>query len=319
MAEQTGLFIVIEGTDGSGKGTQFALLAERLRSQGYDVATFDFPEYDSEASYFVRQYLNGQYGESNDVGPYTASLFFALNRYDAARRIRQAMDDGKVVLANRFTGSNMAHQGGKFARQEERRGFFIWLDNLEFQMLGVPRPDVNFILRVPAEIAQQLVDKKEKRSYTSRKRDIHEADLEHLRNSVETYDDLAKLFPKDFTVIEAVKKGELLPIERIQQLLWDKVEPLLPDKPQHKPKSAKEGVQRVENPYVQRKDTGWEITPEGQQFLSEAVTDTTGNVYAFTDKLGSLTIAAAMARLSRRGDDMRITILDEFAVTAGKD
>jgi dTMP kinase len=145
-----GIFIAIEGTDGSGKGTQFKKLVERLTSKGHDVATFDFPQYDEPSSYFVKQYLNGEYGTTEEVGPYTGSLFYALDRYEASTKIRKALDEGKVVITNRFTGSNMAHQGTKFHSAEERRGYFIWLDNLEFQMLKIPRPDYNFVLRVPA-------------------------------------------------------------------------------------------------------------------------------------------------------------------------
>lgn len=319
---QTGAFIVIEGTDGSGKGTQFQLLAERLRADGYDVATFDFPQYDSPSSYFVKEYLNGKYGTAEEVGPYTGSLFYALDRYEAAFKIRQALAQGKIVLSNRFTGSNMAHQGTKFASPEERRGYFIWLDNLEFQMLQIPRPDRSFVLRVPAEIAQQLVDEKENRTYTHKKRDLHEADLEHLRKSVEVYDDLTKLFPKDFTRIDCVRSGKLMTIEQVAELVYKSIEPLLPRQKKQKntdiaPMAAIQ--EKPENPFVVKDQNGWDITPEGKKFLEEAVTNSTGDVYGFSDKLSAITIAAAMARLSRRGDDMRITILDEFAAHQGKD
>src|SRR3990167_6810148 len=164
-SEQKGVFLVIEGTDGSGKGTQHKLLIDRLESEGYDVATFDFPQYDQASSYFVKEYLNGNYGTADEVGPYTGSLFFALDRYQAAKDIRAALDAGKVVIANRYTGSNMAHQGTKFSHPEERRGYFILLDNIEFQMLGIPRPDKSIFLRVPAATAQELVDKKGERAY----------------------------------------------------------------------------------------------------------------------------------------------------------
>ena len=187
-----GVFVVIEGTDGSGKGTQLERLAERLRADGYDVATFDFPQYDQASSYFVRQYLNGKYGTADDIGPYTGSLFYALDRFEAGPKIKEAIEQGKVVLANRYVGSNMAHQGTKFRHAEERRGYFIWLDNLEFEMLGIPRPTLSVVLRVPAEIAQQLVDQKTARSYTDKKRDIHEADLAHLQKSVEVYTDICQ-------------------------------------------------------------------------------------------------------------------------------
>jgi dTMP kinase len=228
MSERPGAFIVIEGTDGSGKGTQFELLTARLREAGYQVATFDFPQYEKPSSYFVQQYLNGKYGSAEEVGPYTGSLFYALDRYESAPAIREALARGQVVVCNRFAGSNMAHQGAKFRNAEERRGFFIWLDNLEFEMLHIPRPDISFVLRVPAGTAQALVDQKTERTYTSKKRDLHEADLKHLELAVEVYDDLAQLFPKDFQRIDCVRGGKLLDIEAVQAMLWEKVSPLLP-------------------------------------------------------------------------------------------
>lgn len=323
--QQQGTFIVIEGTDGSGKGTQFKRLVARLESEGYDVATFDFPQYDQPSSYFVREYLNGKYGTADAVGPYTGSLFYALDRYEAAPKIRQALAEGKVVLANRFTGSNMAHQGTKFANAEQRKGYFIWLDNLEFQMLGIPRPDQSIVLRVPAEIAQQLVDQKDERSYTDKKRDIHEADLRHLQRAVEVYDDLCHLFPKDFLRIDCVRSGKLMSIDQVEDMVWHTVQPLLPKLPKKKIIKAAKAEEKPSvseqpaNPYITKTDSGWDITDAGKQFLEEAVTESKGDVYAFSDKLSTLTIAAAMARLSRRGDDMRITILDEFANAVGKD
>ena len=328
MSSRKGTFIVIEGTDGSGKGTQFDLLSKRLAEAGHDVVLFDFPQYDQASSYFVKEYLNGNYGTAEQVGPYTGSLFFSLDRYSAKEQIQAALDEGKVVLCNRFTGSNMAHQGTKFTNSEERRGYFIWLDNLEFQMLGIPRPDKSIVLRVPAEVAQSLVDLKGVRSYTDKKRDIHEADLSHLQKSVEVYDDLCSLFPKDFTRIDCVRSGKLMSIPQIHDVLW---ETILPQLPQTNGKAGtitnvsaatanKKAESSTTEPYVTKDKQGnYSITKQGEQFLSEAVTDTKGNVYAFTDKMSAITIAAAMARLSRRADDMRVTILDEFASAAGKD
>lgn len=241
MEQRAGAFIVIEGTDGSGKGTQFELLKKRLEADGYPVASFDFPRYDLPSSYFVKRYLNGDYGGVDDVGPYTASLFYALDRFEAGPAIRQALAEGNIVLCNRFTGSNMAHQGTKLAHPEERRGYFIWLDNLEHELLRVPRPDISLVLRVPAETAQSLVDKKERRSYTDKKRDLHEADLTHLQRSVAVYDDLTQLFPKDFVRIDCVRSGELLPVETIHELVHQQIQPFLPPapkKPVNKPAAA---------------------------------------------------------------------------------
>lgn len=323
-----GTFIVIEGTDGSGKGTQFQILADKLESEGYDVARFDFPQYEDPSSYFVKEYLNGNYGTAEDVGPYTGSLFYALDRYEASFKIRKALSQGKVVLANRFTGSNMAHQGTKFADSAQRRGYFIWLDNLEFEMLKIPRPDKSFVLRVPAETAQKLVDQKEARSYTTKKRDLHEADLNHMKLSVTVYDELCMLFPKDFIRIDCVRDDNLLDINTIHQLLYQTVLPMLPQKTNSNEQKAKSKGSEVPavttisteaNPLIQKTKTGYEITPAGNAYLEDAVTSVTDNVYAFTSKMDPLTIAAAMARLSRRGDDMRVTILDEFSGAEAKD
>jgi thymidylate kinase/thymidylate synthase ThyX len=326
QAKRTGSFIVIEGSDGSGKGTQFELLRQRLEKEGYQVASFDFPQYEQPSSFFVKEYLNGRYGSSEEVGPYTSSLFYALDRFQAAPAIRQAMADGKVVLCNRFTGSNMGHQGTKFDNAEERRGYFLWLDNLEFEMLKIPRPTRSYVLKVPAQIAQKLVDKKTERSYTAKKRDIHEADLSHLQRAVEVYDDMCRLFPKDFVSLDCTKNGQLKSIEDIQEELWTLVQPDLPPKPtkskaQPALATAKAPAKsKPVNPYVHKDDNdNFVVSPAGQDFLEAAVTNSTDNVYSFSDKLDPLTIAAAMARLSRRGDDMRITILDEFAQAGGKD
>lgn len=325
--QEGGLFIVIEGTDGSGKATQFELIKKRLEDTGHEVAAFDFPQYDEPSSYFVKKYLNGDYGTAEEVGPYTGSLFYALDRYEAAPAIRKALAAGKIVLANRFTGSNMAHQGTKFRNAEQRRGYFIWLDNLEFEMLKIPRPHMSLVLRVPADTAQKLVDQKAGRNYTDKKRDLHEADLEHLERSVEVYDDLCQLFPNDFTRIDCVRSGQLLSIDDVNNLLWEKIKPLLPSIKKDKKKkimasgifTSKKSQAEEPNPYVEKDGSGTRITKAGREYLKTAVTEPEGNVYAFTNKLSPTTIAAAMARLSRRGDDMRVTILDEFAHAMDKD
>jgi thymidylate kinase/thymidylate synthase ThyX len=319
---KNGVFIVIEGTDGSGKGTQFELLTQRLKSEGYDVATFDFPQYESPSSYFVKQYLNGKYGTAEKVGPYTGSIFYALDRFEAKAKIDEAINAGKVVLANRFTGSNMAHQGTKFDSDEERNGYFMWLDAIEFKMLGIPRPDISIVLRVPAETAQKLVDKKAKRSYTDKKRDIHEADLAHMQKAVKIYDDLCRLFPDEFKSLDCVRNNELMSVDSIHNLVWETLLPLLPSKGNNtmtaSAKSPKNDELDEAN-FVEKINGINRITEEGYQELEKYVTNTKDNVYAFNDKLSAVTVAAAMARLSRRGDDMRITILDEFLGKAGKD
>lgn len=292
------------------------MLAERLRDEGYDVVTFDFPQYDNDSSIFVREYLAGKFGGIDQVGPYTSSVFYALDRFAAKEAIAQALAEGKIVLANRFTGSNMAHQGTKFKHPEERRGYFIWLDNLEFQMLGIPRPTTSIVLRVEPKIIKKLLDERANEN-PERTKDIHEADMNHIKNAVGVYDDLCALFPKDFLRVDCVRSKRLMTREQVADITWSTIQPYLP-KPEKEKGTLKKGAD-VHEPYTKKNVLGNPVMTEaGKKFLDGAVTNTDDNVYTFTDKMSPVTIAAAMARLSRRADDMRITILDEFATAAAK-
>jgi dTMP kinase len=234
MRPERGIFIVLEGPDGSGKATQFKLLAARLKAVGFDVEEFDFPRYDEASSHFVKSYLNGDYGPADKVSPYTASLFYALDRFEAAPAIRRSMADGKIVLSNRYVGSNMAHQGAKLADPVEQRSFFVWEDSLEYQLLGIPRPDINIFLNVPAEIAYEMIAKKAKRNYTRLSRDEHEKDIEHLRQTVKTYKLLCQLFPKDYRAVEVSIADKMLPVTAANDKIWEAVKPLLPARPPNK-------------------------------------------------------------------------------------
>ncbi len=230
-----GVFVVLEGSDGSGKATQLKLLAERLKAIGYDVVTFDFPRYHEPSSHFVRQYLEGAYGTASDVNPYTASLFYALDRYEASSQIKDSLSEGKIVLSNRYVGANMAHQGSKFTNEGEQRGFFIWEDGLEYNLLKIPRPTTTLFLRVPAKTSIELIKKRAER--TGQKLDEHERDEEHLRNTVATYDLLCRLFPRDFKPLDCTKNGRLLSVTEINELIWKHIKPLLPDTPPNKARS----------------------------------------------------------------------------------
>ncbi len=317
-----GTFVVLEGTDATGKSTQYTLLKEKLLAEGHEVVEMHFPRYDEASSFFVKEYLRGKYGSADEVGAYTASLFYALDRYQAAADIHQALDEGKIVLCDRFTGSNMAHQGTKFTHPGERRGFFIWLDNLEFEMLKIPRPDVSFVLTAPYElIAQRLAAKENSSSHITGK-DIHETSPEHIKKSLEIYKDLCNLFPKDFKEVDAIRSNAVQSPEAISRFIFGTLQPLLPIKQKPRIKQAsveKPASIKSANPYIEKTDAGFKITPAGETFLELSVTNATDSVYAFSEKLSPVTIAAAMARLSRRGDDMRITLLDEFAAAMGKD
>ncbi|HDH07740.1 MAG TPA: thymidylate kinase, partial [Candidatus Moranbacteria bacterium] len=143
-----GKFIVIDGTDGSGKATQTKLLVERLKNDGHDVEIADFPQYGKKSAGLIEKYLNGKYGSAEEVGPYRASIFYACDRYDASFKIRKAVEEGKIVISNRYVTANMGHQGGKIKDPEERKKYFNWLYNLEYETFSIPRPDLNIILHV---------------------------------------------------------------------------------------------------------------------------------------------------------------------------
>lgn len=222
-----GKLIVLDGTDGSGKTVQTKMLIDELESLGYDVALADFPQYGKKSSGLVEEYLNGKYGGANQVGPYRASIFYACDRYDASFKIKEWLKKGKIVIANRYVTANMGHQGGKISDPVERKNYFNWLYNLEFEIFDIPKPDLNIILHVDAEISQKLLEGKGERAYLNgAKTDIHENDLSHLRQAEEVYLEIANTFP-NFKLIECVRGNSIMPREEIHALIWDKIKGLL--------------------------------------------------------------------------------------------
>lgn len=214
------MFIMIDGIDGSGKSVQTELLIKKLKKNGHKVALISFPQYGQKSAGPIEEYLNGIYGTSKEVGPYQASILYAVDRYAAAPKIRQWLKEGKIVVANRYVASNMGHQGGKIKNASARKKFFLWNDHLEYKIFNIPHPDLNIILHVDPKIAQQLVDKKGAREYLKgAKRDIHEADIKHLKNAEQTYLEIARLFPK-YKLIECVEKNQILPINKIADKIW---------------------------------------------------------------------------------------------------
>ena len=216
--KKRGKFIVIEGTDGSGKGEQFKLLTQALTKKKIKFVTVDFPQYGKPSAYFVERYLNGDYGAWQGSQAKLSSIFYALDRFDVGFQIREQLEKGLHVLANRYVASNMGHQGAKFSNIRERKAFIKWVYDLEYNFFGVPKPDLNMFLSVPPKIAYDLVAKKSERAYLKgKKRDIHEASLQHLTRAALSYGDTIKLFPKEFKVIECAPRGVLRTIPEIQQ------------------------------------------------------------------------------------------------------
>jgi dTMP kinase len=217
-----GKFIVIEGTDGSGKATQLGLLKARLEKEGCKVETADFPQYyDTFFGKLVGRYLKGDFGGLDQVDPHLASLTYAGDRWQAKEKINRWLEQGFTVLANRYTGANMGFQTGKLP-EEQWDEFLAWLDELEYQTYGIPWEDVVVFLHVPVEIGQQLVDKKGHRDYVGgSRRDIHEKDLSYQKKVEKVYLYLVKKYPHWLYIECCDKQGNLMSPETIHELIYD--------------------------------------------------------------------------------------------------
>jgi dTMP kinase len=219
----TGKLISLEGIDGSGKGTQADLLVQRLQASGHQVTLYDFPRYGQPSAYFVEQYLKGRY-PAEMTGAYQASVFYAVDRYEAALSIRKELADGVIVIANRFTTSSLAHQGGKITDTAERQRFISWVESLEYEQLGIPQPSKVIILQMPAAEAQRLVDQKTPRPHLEGAiRDLHEADLAHLQNAAAVYQELAKTNTELYGLIECYQHGTVTPVQAVHKQVWQMV------------------------------------------------------------------------------------------------
>lgn len=217
-----GKLIVIDGTDGSGKATHTDMLMERLAREGRGnlIKKTDFPQYKMYSAYFVEKYLRGEYGSSDEVGAYRASLFYALDRYDASFEMRSWLTAGGMIISNRYTSSNIGHQAGKMTDPLERDRCIKWIKRLEYGLLGIPKPDINILLYVPPKVGQRLVDRKMTREYArGKKRDIHEADLSHLKRASEAYLYVAQ--KERWKVINCMdKQNRLRSKEDIHEEIW---------------------------------------------------------------------------------------------------
>lgn len=185
-----GKLIALEGIDGSGKLTQLDLLARELDARGFPVFRISFPRYESFFGKLVGRYLNGDFGDLSAVDPHLSALLYAGDRMEAKPEIEAALSAGKIVLADRYIGSNLAHQSARVPA-EQREEFLAWLKRLEYGLYALPAEDLVVYLRVPVAEAQRLVGLKSAREYTSLKHDIQEADIKHLEETAIIYDRLA--------------------------------------------------------------------------------------------------------------------------------
>jgi dTMP kinase len=232
MPEKRGKLIVIEGIDGSGKTKQTELLMNRLLYKGYNAETLDFPQYN--VNFFgklVGKYLSGKFGDPTKIHPVLSSMLYAGDRWESKPKLEEWIEQGKIVVLNRYKQSNEGHQGGKIGNPEKRQDFLGLLDEMEYQIFGIPVPDRVLFLHVNPEIAQKLVDKKSERDYIKRgKRDGHEASMSHLKHALNSFISIANKNPELWRIVYCTDetKKNILPPGIIHKKVWNALEDLLP-------------------------------------------------------------------------------------------
>ena len=223
-----GKLITIEAGDGSGKETQTKALYDRLQSEGYNVMKVEYPDYDSDSSALVKMYLGGAFGDkAQAVDAYGASAFFAVDRYASFHmKWKQAYEGGAIIIADRYTTSNMVHQAVKLTDDNEREIFLNWLWDFEFSKLKLPVPDVVVYLDMDPDVSDQLIAARAK-SDSSRGKDIHEKDRDYLHRCHEAYGWVADKY--GWKRIGCCSGGRVRSIEEIHADVYEAVRPFIGD------------------------------------------------------------------------------------------
>ena len=221
-----GKLIVIEGTDGSGKSTQFRALTQRLIAEGLQFQKLVFPQYQEESSALIRMYLGGDFGNKpSDVNAYAASAFYAVDRYASYKKVwGQWYENGGLVLSDRYTTSNAVHQASK-EPEEKQAEFLRWLYEFEYDKLGLPRPDLTIYLDVPTDFTEQMLRSREQATHTTA--DIHEQDTSYLATCRRMGRKAAGFY--GWTVIDCVRDGKMRSIEDIHEEIYRHVMAALED------------------------------------------------------------------------------------------
>lgn len=223
------LVIAIDGTDASGKKTQSDILCDSLKKRGIKVVELSFPDYDSPSSTLVKMYLGGEFGENpDDVNAYAASSFFAVDRYASfvTSWKKDYLEEGTVIILNRYTTSNAVHQMCKIVDDAEKDRFLDWLYDYEFVKLGLPVPDLVFFLDMPPECAQELLNGR--CDSTGAVKDIHEKDTEYLLRAYNAANYTCSKW--GWTKVSCTKDGKIRTREDIAKELYDITDTLLKNK-----------------------------------------------------------------------------------------
>lgn len=215
-----GKLIVIEGTDGSGKSTQFKLLTQRLENEKHTFQKLVFPQYAEPSSALIRMYLDGEFGtHPSDVNAYAASAFYAVDRYASYKKVWGSWyENGGLIVSDRYTTSNAVHQASKESG-ENQKAFLQWLYDFEYGKLGLPCPDLVIYLDVPTDFTEKMMRRREADTHTHA--DIHEQDMQYLATCRRTGRAAAEYY--GWTVIECVRDGEMRSIEDIHEEIYRRV------------------------------------------------------------------------------------------------
>ena len=221
-----GKLIVIEGTDGSGKSTQFRLLTDRLEAEQVKFQKLVFPQYSEPSSALIRMYLGGEFGKSpSDVNAYAASAFYSVDRYASYRKVwGKWYEEGGLVVSDRYTTSNAVHQASK-EPEDKREDFLNWLYDFEYDKLGLPRPDLVIYLDVPTDFTEKMLRHRE--SETNTHADIHEQDMQYLATCRRMGRAAAEHY--GWTVIRCVRDGAMRSMEDIHEEIYRHVAACLED------------------------------------------------------------------------------------------
>ncbi len=221
-----GKLIVIEGTDGSGKSTQFRLMSEHLEKEGIAFKRLVFPRYDQESSALIRMYLGGEFGtKPTDVNAYAASAFYAVDRFASYKMDwGQWYEEGGLVLSDRYTTSNAVHQASKEIGAD-REKYLHWLYEFEYDKMGLPQPDLTIYLDVPTDYTDKLLRHREQD--TSTQADIHEKDMQYLATCRQCGKAAAQYY--GWKIIDCVKDGAMRTMEDIHNEIYAAVKQCLED------------------------------------------------------------------------------------------
>ncbi|GAA0743901.1 dTMP kinase [Clostridium oceanicum] len=216
-----GKLIVIEGTDGSGKATQSKRLYEKLLARNEKIKKIEFPNYESKSSELIKMYLSGEFGnDPESVNAYAASTFYAVDRFASYKKEwEEFYNDGGIVLADRYTTSNIIHQAVKIEEKEEREKFLKWLWDLEFEKMGLPVPDSVIFLDMPPKYSENLMSSRKNKFTGEKEKDIHEKNLEYIEKSYNNAKDVAKKY--DWHIINCIKDNRVKDIEEINKEILD--------------------------------------------------------------------------------------------------